>query len=284
KTASRLIQDFGSVEALLERSDEIKGKLREAIQAAADTLALNKDLARLQTDLPVDLEPDGCVMGEWDPDAVRRLFNSLEFRTLLERLEEIGRSPKPVVEAASLDVRQGSIDELVAAVGRPGPKAVHLAGEAGIDGVAVSAGGGQALFAPVRDLPQAAVRWLADPAAPKWVHDAKEVETRVRRAGCAVAGVAFDTLIAGFLLDPAEAKYPLDALCRLYLGIDVLAEVQGEDEGQLFADPSGPAGASAAAVALLAPVMQEKIDRAQLAALLADVELPLSSVLAKMQA
>ncbi len=285
KTASRLIQDFGSIEALLTRTAEIKGKLRQAVEEAGDTLVRNKELARLQLDLPVDLDPEECVIGEWDPDAVRRLFNALEFRTLLDRLEEIGRSPKPVVEAGSLDVRTGTVDEVVGMLSAPGPKAVHLVVDDGVQGVALSAGGGQAVFVPLRDLPEALVRWLADPEAPKWVHDAKELEAVLRRTGDGLAGVAFDTLIAGFLLDPAEAKYPLDALCREYLGIDVLAEIEGEEqEGQLFADPSKPAGAAAAAVALLAPVMQERIDRAELAPLLADVELPLSSVLAKMQA
>ena len=49
-----------------------------------------------------------------------------------------------------------------------------------------------------------------------------------------VAGVAFDTMLAGYLLDPAAAEYPLRALCEQYLGVDVLGEVEGQDEGQLF--------------------------------------------------
>ena len=286
KTASKLVQDFGSIEEMLGRTPEIKGKLREAIESAADTLVRNKELARLHLDLDLEVRPQDCVLKEWDPDAVRRLFNSLEFRTLLERLEDLGRTAKPVVEAASLDVRTGSVRDLQGALAGSAPKAVHLAVDDGIVGLAVSSGGGQALFAQVRELPQAVAGWLADDGAPKWVHDAKEVETALRAAGHRLGGVAFDTLMAGYLLDPAEAAYPLDALCRKYLGIDVLAAVESEagDEGQLFADPSRRTGASAAAVALLAPAMQERIERAGLFDLLRDVELPLSGVLGKMQA
>ncbi len=287
KTASRLIQDFGSVEELLGRTDEIKQpKLRASVQEAGDTLVRNKELVRLVTDLDLPVEPGDLVMGEWDTDAVRRLFNALEFRTLLDRLEEVGRPTKPVVEAAQLDVRSGSVDELVDAVRSPGPKAIHLAGEDGIECVGASAGGGQAVAAVVRDLPEPLRDWLADPDAPKWMHDAKEAETRLRRAGHVLAGVAFDTVLAGYLLDPAEAQYPLDALCRTYLGLDVLAEVEAGagETGQLFDDPTRRVGAAAAAVALLVPVMQERIDKAELSELLRDVELPLAGVLAKVQA
>jgi DNA polymerase I len=287
KTASRLIQDFGSVEELLERTEEIKQpKLRASIQEAGSMLLRNKELARLVTDLELPFQPDELEIGEWDPEAVRRLFNALEFRTLLDRLEEIGRPTKPVVEAGSLDVRTGTTDELAAVARSSGPKAIHLVADGSIEAVGLSAGGGQAVAASVRDLPEPLARWLADPAAPKWVHDAKEVETRLRRAGHGLEGVESDTMLAAYLVDPSEAVYPLDALCRQYLGLDVLAEVEAEagETGQLFDDPARRAGAAAAAVALLVPVMRERIDRAELAPLLRDVELPLSGVLAKMQA
>jgi DNA polymerase-1 len=279
---------FGSVEELLTRADEIKQpKLRAAIQEAGDTLVRNKELVRLVTDLELSVEPDELVMGEWDLDAVRRLFNALEFRTLLDRLEEVGRPTKPVVEAAQLEVVPGTVAELVAAIRAPGPKAVHIAGdEDAIEAAGASSGGGQAVAAAVNDLPEPLVVWLADRDAPKWMHDAKEVETRLRRAGHRLDGVAFDTLLAGYLLDPAEAQYPLDALCRTYLGLDVLAEVEAGagETGQLFDDPARRVGAAAAAVALLVPVMQERIERAELGGLLRDVELPLAGVLARVQA
>ncbi len=123
KTASKLIQEFGSVEGLVSRVDELKGKQKENIQAAADRLTLNKDLARIVTDVELPIEPEDCVMGEWDPDAIHRLFMSLEFRSLLDRLQEIGGKPK--VEVAELDLRQVTPKEL-AALAKKGPTAVRL--------------------------------------------------------------------------------------------------------------------------------------------------------------
>jgi DNA polymerase-1 len=285
KTASRLVNDFGSVESLLGRTEEVKGRLRQAIEAAGQDLLRNKELARLACDLELEIDPEECLMGEWDEDAVRRLFNSLEFRTLLERLEEVGR-PKPVIERGSLDVRTETVEELPMLLKDPGSRAVHLRLGVQSGGLALSAGGGQAAFVPLEaGIPQPASQWLADAARPKWVHDVKDLQTVLLEEGFELEGVVFDTLLAGYLLDPAEASYPLDALCRRYLGVDVLGELQGDqEEGQLFADPAPAIGGAAAAVGLLTPVMEERLGRAGLRRLLLDVELPLSSVLARVQA
>jgi DNA polymerase I len=285
KTASKLVQDFGSVEELMGHTDRLKGKLRQAIEEAGQDLVRNKDLARLVTDLDLEVAPEGCVMGEWDQDAVRRLFNSLEFRTLLERLEDVERAAKPKVEAAQLDVRTGTADELLRMLEGSGPKAVYPFFDQGeLRGLAVSPGGGQAVFVPLDRIPDEVARWMAESGAPKWVHDAKDLQTILLASGLTLDGVAFDVLLAGYLLDPAEASYPLDELGRKYLGLDVLGEIEGDEEGQLFADPSKRIGGSAAAVGLLAPVLEERIDRAGLRRLLEEVEMPLSAVLGRMQA
>ncbi|MGQ0670890.1 MAG: DNA polymerase I [Actinomycetota bacterium] len=284
KTASRLVQDFGSIEELLERTSELKGKLRESIESAGEQLARNKDLARLETSLALDVAPEDCVMGEWDVEAVRHLFRSLEFRTLLERLEEVGRGAKPADEETELDLREVSGIELTRILGGSGPRGVRLHVDAAtVRGIAVSAGGGQAAYAELGSLEPVAA-YLADAEAPKWTHDGKELRTAALGAGGDVAGVAFDTLLAGYLLDAATASYPLAALCEQYLGSNILGSVAEESEGRLFGDGWRTTAAEAAAIALLAPVMEERVGRAGLRTLLETVELPLSSVLARMQA
>jgi DNA polymerase I len=288
KTASRLIQDFGSVEELLAHTDQVKGRVRAALEEAGESLIRNKELARLACDLELEIDPEQCAMGSWNEDAVRRLFNSLEFRTLLERLEEVGRTAKPAVERAQLEVRSGTVAELqdlIAGAGSGAPMAVQLhVREGGVGGAGLSLGGGQAVYAPFESVPEGLGRWLADEGAAKWVHDAKETQAALLAVGLGLEGVAFDTHLAGYLLDPAEANYPLSSLTERYLGLDVVTELQGEDEGQLFADPARPTAAAAAAVGLLGPVMTERVERAGLTRLLGEVELPLSAVLARMQA
>ncbi len=284
KTASKLVQEFGSVEELLAHTDQLKGRLKTAIEEADGSLLRNKELARLVTDVELDVEPENALMGEWDLDEVRRVFHALEFRTLLERLEEYELTSKPVVEAASIDVGTGTLAGLEALLATPGPKAVHSHLDGGLRGLGASAGGGQAIFVPFDEVPDSVRAWLADPTAPKWVHGAKDLESVLLSEGCDLAGVALDTLLAAYLLSPDEAVYPLDELCRRYLGVDVLGAVQPEEAGQLFADPAPMVGGSAAAVGLLAPVLEERLGRAGLRDLYVDVEMPLSTVLARVQA
>ena len=284
KTATKLIQQYGSVEEVLAHADELKGRLKENIEAAGDRLILNKDLARIVTDVPLDVEPEDAVMGDWDVDEVRRLFTSLEFRSLFDRLMEIARDVKPKVEVAELDLRRVPPSELASLLaGGPVSLAVEEA-DGAVVGVAASAGGAQASYASVDGL-AALGEPLGDPSVTKWAHDAKTLERIALRAGAPVEGVAFDTMLAGYLLEPGTADYPLPVLCERYLGTDLFGEEETETEGQLFTeDPWRHVASEAAAVALLAPVLEEQIGRQGLQPLLDDVELPLASVLARMEA
>jgi DNA polymerase-1 len=285
KTAAKLVNQFGSVEELVAHTEMLKGKQKENVEACADRLELNKDLARIDTDIELPVTPDDCVMGEWDAEEVRRLFTSLEFRSLFDRLQEIG-NVKPKVDVAELDLREVSADELASIWAGGTPIGVRLdADDDAVRGVAISAGGAQAAYAPLDGVGPLEA-FLADGGAPKWTHDAKALERVAQRSGSPISGVTFDTMLAGYLLDPATADYPLRALAETYLGADVLGAVESdEQEGQLFADaPWRTIAAEAAAIALLAPVMEEHIEKQGLRSLLDDVELPLSSVLARMEA
>jgi len=112
KTAAKLVQEWGSVENLIAHVDDLRGKLKENVAGAVDRLGLNKQLARIVTDLDLDIRPEDCVRGAFDPDAVHRLFTSLEFRSLLDRLNDAAGAIKPKVELAELDLTQRDASEL----------------------------------------------------------------------------------------------------------------------------------------------------------------------------
>ena len=284
KTAAKLVQEFGSVEELLAQTDRLKGKQKENVEAAADRLALNKQLARIVLDVDLEVTPDDCVMGPYDPEQVRSLFTSLEFRSLLDRLYEATGGGKPVAEVAELDLQQTTAEAVGMALAGGAAAVVCRLEDGVIRGAAVSAGGAQASYADLTELGPLAAP-IADPAVAKLTHDAKTLERAVTAAGHGLAGVTFDTLIGGYLLDPGATDYALGGLSERYLGTDLLAGIDEGDGGQLFAeDPWRLTAAAAAAVGLLVPVMQEQIDKQGLRALLVDVELPLSSVLARMEA
>jgi len=289
KTAARLIAEHGSVEDVLEHAEELTPKLRAGIEEAGDTLVRNRELVRLVTDLDLSIEPQDCRIGEWDQDEIRALFNTLEFRSLLERLQEVGEA-RPAAADVELRLEEGDARAIASTLDGGGPIAVALRRADGApSAIAVSAGDGLAIHASLDgDLPEPVRAWLEDPDRPVWVHDAKELQAALLPMGVEATGIELDTMLAGYLLDPAEASYPIGALSERYLGADLVGEAAAEapDDGQLALEEEdrGPLAAEAAAVAVLAPLLADRLERAGAADLLRDVELPLATVLARMQA
>ncbi len=94
KTASRLLQKYGSLEGIFEHLDEIKPeRVRKALAEHKDTVFAARDLVRIRTDLPLDLDLERCKRRPYDRERVLALFRELEFRSLLNRLPETGESP-----------------------------------------------------------------------------------------------------------------------------------------------------------------------------------------------
>ena len=85
KTAVKLINEFGTVENLLSNTDQVKGKLREKIEAAVDDIKMSKFLATIRTDVPIELNMDNLKVMEPDEKALRTIFTELEFRTLADK-------------------------------------------------------------------------------------------------------------------------------------------------------------------------------------------------------
>ena len=85
KTAVKLINEFGTVEDLLNNTDQVKGKLREKIEAAVDDIKMSKFLATIRTDVPIKLNMDDLKVMEPDEKALRNIFAELEFRSLADK-------------------------------------------------------------------------------------------------------------------------------------------------------------------------------------------------------
>lgn len=92
KTAEKLIQQYGSIENLLEHTSELKGAQKQRVEENADLIRLSKWLATIITDVPVTLEADALQREPADLDALREVFNELEFRTLSQRLIDGGEA------------------------------------------------------------------------------------------------------------------------------------------------------------------------------------------------
>ncbi len=96
KTAKKLIKQYGSIENLLQHTHELKGKLKENLEKYADQALLSKKLATIDTNVPVDFDPEALQLSEPDKEQLTAIFSELEFRTLAKQFlgEEIAATPK----------------------------------------------------------------------------------------------------------------------------------------------------------------------------------------------
>ena len=292
KTASALVQQFGSVENMLDHLDEIPQKLRKLVPAlteAREQILRNKKLNTLIDTLDIDADPATIRMGEWDQEELRKLFLSLEFRSLLERLPDV-RSLKGPAAATEFVARAGGESELdrIAKAAGEGAR-VAVAAHAGSPGIALALSDDEAVW--LEDA-TAAAELLADPSVAKVAHDAKEIAVVRRRADGGFAGLAFDTHVAAFLLDPAAGRYELDELSVRYLNRELPSAKPPDSSGQMSlgmldtdedADVAGAAAAHAAALLPLATKLEEELDRLGMRELYRDVEQPLVQVLTEME-
>ena len=103
KTAAKLIHDFGNVEQLLARTNELKGALKTKVEEHTDDIRMSYFLATIKTDVPVDLNLDALVLQEPDKEKLGKLFAELEFKTLADRiLKKTEKKPKTANAELSL--------------------------------------------------------------------------------------------------------------------------------------------------------------------------------------
>ncbi len=282
KTATTLIQTFGSVEEVYEHLDELPKRmqrLRPALEEHQEQVLRNKRLARLIEDLPLEVGPDEIVMGDWDEGRIRELFNALQFRVLLERIQDVRPHLKPVEGARAVAVETGSVSVIA------GARRIGVAWEDAADGIAIATGDEGSTWLP--DVAEAE-DVLADASIEKVAHDAKALAVWLARRGIDLAGVAFDTQVAAYLLDPAPGSYELGDLSVRYLNRELPRAHAAAEEGQLAldvedVDPSHAAGARAAALLALAETLGEQLTSVGMAELMRTIELPLIDVLVRLE-
>ena len=109
KTATKWIAEYGSLQALVDQVDTVKGKVGDALRANLSNVVLNRELTDLVKDVPLAQTPDTLRMQPWDRDHIHRLFDDLEFRVLRDRLFETLASADPEVDQG-FDVSGGALE------------------------------------------------------------------------------------------------------------------------------------------------------------------------------
>jgi DNA polymerase-1 len=267
KTAVKWLQQYGSLEAIIEHADEIPGKVGESLRTSLPQLPLSKQLVTLKTDLALELTPEDLIPGEPDISTLREQYRRWEFRGLLNGLEagaQSGAGPaatrnNQAIDAAperdyaavldkddfgqwltqlqqaelfSFDTETTSLDYM----------------QAEIVGVSFAVTPGKAAYAPLaHDYPGAPDQLSRDevletlrpllesPAHGKLGHNLKYDMSVLARHGITLAGVHHDTMLQSYVLDSTASRHDMDSLALKYLDITTThyEEVAGKGAKQI---------------------------------------------------
>ncbi len=336
KTAARLVNDRGGLDGIFASLEELTPKLRENLAAAEDQVRTNAEVMRLVRDVPLEAGLDELVLGDVDAEAVRKLFDFLEFRTLHSRLAEVlggalggtdaaARRLEPKVSVLATPAR--AVEALLAAA-TPAAAGARLALATPAAGLAaglawaLDADAGRVAFVPgelIRD-PEVAealaglvgtggssdsansggqpagvgtgAPWSAgtshrdDGTRPLAVHDGKALMRPLLDLGVEMRDPLIDTMLAAYLLDPADVRYDLSDVASRYAAIDPPAHAPAEGRLDLDGDavePAEQAGWAVAAIDRLVTPLREALAAQGLDHLNDEVEVPLVRVLARME-
>jgi len=301
KTAAKLVQDFVSVEALLERVDELpdKGRLKTSLVANADRIRLGKRMVTIVRDVPIELELERARWTRYDYDTARRVFDHLEFRQLLTRFPPPDQVPvqpsltfEPAPQTAGLKI-----------VEDPTEAASLLAGSADVGVFAFTEGVGRGCRIWGLGVSTAGTTfYVARPEAMDAVaatlsgrpisgHDAKETELALRSLGGGKREWAFSTFLAAYLLGAGSRDPRLEDLAREFLELEIVSSEQLLGTGRAARKPSAIAESEAAEFAArraesivnLRPRLEAEMRNLGVDYLFHEIELPLAGVLADME-
>jgi DNA polymerase-1 len=364
KTATQLLQQFGTIENMLERTDEIKSaKLQTSVRELRDQIVLAKRLATILTDIPLEgIDIPALDADPHAPDwaAVRALFEKLEFRTMLRRIPD-GSAPAksapepPAAVRADANIDAPEYDPFGASepAAPPAPAAVYDFRDADapdgfreaiaaaraayrvglrfhtddglldsrIRGVGLAVGNGTVYYIPIEmpavetaaepasppglgglfgeasalpapespaALPAELIALLRDPKVAKATHDAKSDFGVLERYGVELAGVAFDTELAAYLLNAGRRSgYPLEAVAADYAGRDLKPldkkERKTVDTAAAFAYDREQTLKGAEAILATMIVQEPRLAAEGLTSVLETLELPVAPILAEME-
>ncbi len=229
KTAVKLIGQFDTVENMLEHTDEIKGILRTKVEDNRDKILLSKTLATIRTDLPIDIEPKSLRRCEPDNNALREVYQELEFRSFIAKLPKEAQTGAKYQPTANADGMESLFDmeeqeenpvevnytatkeEVLAKIGNRVGIALYAIGAeamtAEVQGFALAAAPGIAAYFPIAEI-EILRPLLTDTDVEIISNDYKRDLLLLRRLGIEWRAKHYDTSLAHYLLQP-EMRHSL---------------------------------------------------------------------------
>ncbi len=288
KTAAKLLTQHASLEELYKHLGDMTPKLRENLESSRDQVMLNRDLMTMVRDVPFDeLSPSDLVLTPFDRDKVRTLFDELAFRSLWQRLEELGGVSEAERAVEDVEVITATSSSQAASLSSDGTIAVDAVwSDDALVGFVVA--GDPAVYVPL-DLSESLLKGL-EVSEGVVVHDGKALLRALLESDLPLPQVAFDTMLAAWIVNPAQRAPSIEDLALRELGVEVGAvDEEGSTTSQgafVFEEADlgleSSARRSLAAARLVDPLREQMKARGG-DALFDSVELPLLPILARME-
>ncbi len=258
KTAAKWLAEFGDLDSLKARADEVKGKVGENLREHLDQLELSRELATIRCDVALEERPDTLTPGESDTDTLRTLFQRLEFKGWLSELDGGGRPAAPpaakakaeydtILTQAQFDTWRQRLEQAELIAFDTETTSLDYM-EAQLVGLSFAVERGQAAYLPVahdypgapdqldRDAVLAALRpLLEDPEKAKVGHHLKYDMSVLANHGVTLRGIAFDTMLESYVLDSTANRHDMDTLALKHLGHETIhfEDVAGKGKKQI---------------------------------------------------
>ena len=316
KTATKLIQAFGSIESIYQHIDEVTPpKAKEALQQNEQAARQSKELVTIDTDVPIDFDLDACRVSTYERGKVAELFRELEFSSLLPKLPETMTEEEkaaPVETQVSGEAADYQIVDTAEAFNKVIGALSHAESfvfdvettsldprQAALVGISLSIAPGKAWYLPVghssgNQLPIQQVMdklkpLLEDRKAAKVAHNGKYDMTVLQKYRVNVQNLSFDTMIAAYLL--GEKSLGLKPLAFAKLGVEMtpIANLIGSGAKQIsmawvdIPRVAEYACADADMTCRLSKLLEAELKAQGLWKLFAEVEMPLLPVLLRME-
>ena len=287
KTASRLIADYGDLDSLYLSVTELTPKLRENLAAHRQQVFLNRELMQLVDTMKLGVEIEALRTREWDRNQVKDLFDSLEFHSMWNDLEQALPSAATESELVEVESVLVTSPDQVAAMAKEPVIVAGLVSDGGEPfGLAVSTGPGKAAVVPF-DSAGALLEALESGQAALAGHDVKDLVRVLLELDRDVDRLAMDTALAAYIVNPSQRTYDLEELADRLLGLELVSP--DDDAAALGTLPfdSGPdletEGRRIEGVRRLVEVMRAELSDREEGELFEEFELPLIPVLARME-
>ncbi len=317
KTAAKWLQQYGSLNGVIEHAGEIKGKVGESLRDSLEQLELARDLVTIRLDVELHEAPQDLVPGEPETDTLREIYGRMEARRLLEALDGASGFEAPAEEAPAIEtdyetiLQMDRLDQWLERLRQAELFALDTETtslnymEADLVGLSFTTEPGKAAYLPIGhvgpDAPaqldrQAVLQrlksLLEDPARAKVGQNLKYDLSVLARAGIRLQGVAFDTMLESYVLNATATRHDMDSLAAKYLNHATIKyeEVAGKGAKQIGfeqvpLEQAAPYAAEDADITLrlhqhLWPKIQAE---GRLPELLREIEMPLVPILSRME-